>query len=228
MLNPTPLELLDRARNDLRIGLPIIIVNDNERWLIFSVETISLDRFSILDNTAEFSITEKRAKTLKAAAYHGNIGRYQLDKAKGLKWIRAIADPVSDLTHPMKGPFRPIRAGSAEAHNLGIILCKKARLLPAIIAQKTNLTDQNITTISSNSKDLIELDQEIIETRVGKEEMGAGLLPIRRENDGRQVIDHRMHGPIARVPSEDRKEIRKLRVLVGPHAFKVVEYGEAK
>ena len=53
------------------------------------------------------------------------------------------------------------RAGSAEAHNLGIILCKKARLLPAIIAQKTNLTDQNITTISSNSKDLIELDQEM-------------------------------------------------------------------
>ena len=162
MLNPTPLELLDRARNDLRIGLPIIIVNDNERWLIFSVETISLDRFSILDNTAEFSITEKRAKTLKAAAYHGNIGRYQLDKAKGLKWIRAIADPVNDLTHPMKGPFKPIRVGSAEAHDLGIILCKKARLLPAIIAQKIHFSDRNITTISSNSKNLVEFEKQIL------------------------------------------------------------------
>lgn len=188
MLNPTPLELLDRARNDLRIGLPIIVANNNnERWLIFAIETISLERFSSLDSTAEFSITEKRAKTLKATSYHGNIGRYQLDKAKGLKWIRAIADPVSDLTHPMKGPFRPIRAGSAEAHNLGIILCKKARLLPAIIAQKTNLTDQNITTISSNSKDLIELDQEIIN-------IARAQLPLKVSNNSKLHVFRPVNG----------------------------------
>ena len=80
MFSPTSIELLDRARNDLRIGLPICIIDNNQNWLIFAIETISKERFSILNENTEFSITKRRAKTLKATAYDGNIGRFKLDK----------------------------------------------------------------------------------------------------------------------------------------------------
>ena len=115
-----------------------------------AVATKSTVKIISLKN-AEFSITEKRAKTLKTTPYFADIGRYHLDKGKGLQWIKAIADPVSDLNYPMKGPFKPIRNGSANAHRLGILLCKKAKLLPAIIAMKVDSVDNNITTISTDT-----------------------------------------------------------------------------
>ena len=49
----------------------------------------------------------------------------------------------------MKGPFEPIREGSADIHRMGIQLCKQARLLPSILTKKMDFTNKNITTISS-------------------------------------------------------------------------------
>ena len=44
-----------------------------------------------------------------------------------------MADPATDLEHPMKGPFTSLRGGSSEIHRAGIILAKSAQLLPAVI-----------------------------------------------------------------------------------------------
>jgi GTP cyclohydrolase II len=162
LFTPSPTETIDRARNDLRIGLPIYIIDKEKCWLIFSIETISSERFSNLDEVAEFCITEKRAKTLKATPYYKQIGRFHLEKSKGIGWIKAVANPVKDLNYPMKGPFKPLRSGSADAHQLGILLCKKARLLPAIIAQRVEKREKDITTISTKHSKLIDLDREIV------------------------------------------------------------------
>ena len=144
MFSPTSVELLDRARNDLRIGLPICIIDNDQSWLIFAIETISKERFSLLNENAEFSITKRRAKTLKATAYDKNIGRFELDKSKDWRWVKAIADPSDDLNYPMKGPFVPIRVGSSNVHQIGIKLCKQARLLPAVLTQKIEKVDKYI------------------------------------------------------------------------------------
>ena len=149
MFSPTSIELLDRARNDLRIGLPICIIDNDQNWLIFAIETISKERFSTLNEKAEFSITKRRAKTLNVTAYDQNIGRFKLDKRNDWRWVKAIADPADDLNYPMKGPFVPIRVGSPNAHKIGLNLCKQARLLPAVLAQKIDRIDKNLTSITA-------------------------------------------------------------------------------
>ena len=151
MFSPTAIELLDRARNDLRIGLPICIIDEDQRWLIFAIETISKDQFSKLSEKTEFSITKRRAATLKATSYDKDIGRFKLDKAKDWRWVKAIADPADDLNYPMKGPFVPIRMGSPNAHEIGLLLCKQARLLPAVLAQKIEKEIKHITSITAES-----------------------------------------------------------------------------
>jgi len=151
VFSPTSIELLDRARNDLRIGLPICIIDNDQNWLIFAIETISKERFSTLNEKAEFSITKRRAKTLKVTAYDQNIGRFKLDKSNDWRWVKAIADPADDLNYPMKGPFVPIRFGSPNAHQIGLKLCKQARLLPAVLAQKIEKVDKNLTSITAQN-----------------------------------------------------------------------------
>ena len=151
MFSPTSIELLDRARNDLRIGLPICIIDNDQNWLIFAIETISKERFSTLNEKAEFSITKRRAKTLNVTAYDQNIGRFKLDKRNDWRWVKAIADPADDLNYPMKGPFVPIRVGSPNAHKIGLNLCKQARLLPAVLAQKIDRIDKNLTSITAEN-----------------------------------------------------------------------------
>ena len=113
MLIPTSVELVDRARNDLRIGLPICLSHNDENWLIFSIETISKERHSELSEDTEFSITAQRAKTLNITAYDNDIGRFKLNKVKDWRWVKALADPSDDLRYPMKGPFEAIRGGTA-------------------------------------------------------------------------------------------------------------------
>ena len=187
MFSPSPLETLDRARNDLRIGLPICIIDNAKCWLIFSIETISFERFSNLDENSEFCITEKRARTLKTIPYFKNIGRYHLDKTKGIQWVKAVADPVRDLNYPMKGPFTPIRTGSADAHQLGISICKKAKLLPAIIAQQVDYVDKNITSISTSAKELINFDENIVN-------IAAANLPLRISSNSKLHVFRPVNG----------------------------------
>ena len=187
LFSPSPLETLDRARNDLRIGLPICIIDNAKCWLIFSIETISFERFSNLDENSEFCITEKRARTLKTIPYFKNIGRYHLDKTKGIQWVKAVADPVRDLNYPMKGPFTPIRTGSADAHQLGISICKKAKLLPAIIAQQVDYVDKNITSISTSAKELINFDENIVN-------IAAANLPLRISSDSKLHVFRPVNG----------------------------------
>ena len=133
MLIPTSVELVDRARNDLRIGLPICLAHNDENWLIFSIETISKERLSMLSKETEFSITAQRAKTLNITPYDNDIGRFKLSKFNDWRWVKALADPANDLKYPMKGPFESIRKGSADIHRMGIQLCKQARLLPSVL-----------------------------------------------------------------------------------------------
>lgn len=132
---PTIIERLARARADLRMGVPVVLTGHSSA-LVFAAETLNqarLEGISTFDAQAALAITARRAATLKAHAYDGDIARVIMPPASPLSWIRAIADPAGDLRAPMKGPLRCERGGDVSAHRLAISLVKSAQLLPAAV-----------------------------------------------------------------------------------------------
>lgn len=135
-LAPDLVETLARARADLRMGVPVVLSNAKGAALAIAAETIGADRLTALhglDGDLVMAITARRAETLKARAYDGDIARIVVPPDTGLGWIKAVADPADDLTAPMKGPFRTMRSGDGELARAGVALAKSARLLPAML-----------------------------------------------------------------------------------------------
>ena len=130
-LLPTVSELLARARADLGAGLPVAIGG----WLAAPVETLSPARFDAMRALGEpvVVLTSRRAGTLKARAYDGDLARIEVPKGADLRWLRALADPVDDLAVPMKGPLFTLRGGDTLPHRAAIALVKSAHLLPAVL-----------------------------------------------------------------------------------------------
>lgn len=136
-LSPDINEFLARARADLRMGLPVVLKHDAETLVFASLETVSLEKSSALRQAVAdpcLIITARRAETLKARAYDGDLARVEVPETADLAWMRAIADPQDDLNAPMKGPLSSRRGGNAELHRLALDLLKAARLLPAALA----------------------------------------------------------------------------------------------
>lgn len=138
-LMPDITELMARARSDLRMGVPVVLRDGDRFALAMATETLGAQR---LDDLRAFpgqpvvAITARRAETLKARAYDGDLARIVVPGDIGLGWIRAIADPADDLNRPMKGPLVAQREGPADLHRLAIALVKSARLLPAAVVQE--------------------------------------------------------------------------------------------
>jgi GTP cyclohydrolase II len=135
MLALTATERLARATHDLRLGLPVGITTESGAWLLAAVETLGASRWQALLalGTPELALTAWRSDTLHIPLYDGDIARIEAPQARGLAWLKAVADPSIDLATPMKGPFRPVRGGDASAHRAAINLCKRAHLLPAAL-----------------------------------------------------------------------------------------------
>jgi GTP cyclohydrolase II len=127
-----------RARGDLRLGLPVALsgaLAGAGDWLAAAVETLDAGRLADLRalGAVELAITARRAETLKARAYDGDLARIVTPAQAGVSWLAAMADPVDDLATPMKGPFDSLRDGPAVAHRAAILLAKQAHLLPAAV-----------------------------------------------------------------------------------------------
>ena len=54
----------------------------------------------------DLAITGRRAETLKARAYDGDVARVALPADADLAWVRATADPSADLGVPAQGAVR--------------------------------------------------------------------------------------------------------------------------
>ncbi|CUH86723.1 GTP cyclohydrolase-2 [Phaeobacter sp. CECT 5382] len=134
-LMPTMIELLARARVDLRMGLPVVLTNGNSAALAIAAECLSQERLQDLQDkgAVTLALTARRAETLKTPAYDGDTARIAVPREAKLNWVQALADPADDLSIPMKGPLNSERQGSAALHRLAIALVKSARLLPAAL-----------------------------------------------------------------------------------------------
>lgn len=192
-LGPTLPEQIARLRADLRMGLGVILIEGDERALVFASETLSQSRFaearSIADD-AVLAITARRAETLRARAYDGDLARILLPKSADVAWIRAIADPSGDLMNPMKGPCQTARDGSVSIHRAAIQLCKQARLLPAALvvpmSQERGISGLNQLDLAEASSALTMSSplHEITAARLPLEVSEAGRLHVFRPDDG--------------------------------------------
>lgn len=135
-LMPTLTERLNRARADLRMGLPVVLSDAGRALLVAAAEVLTPERLADLRGLGApvLVLTSRRAETLKARAYDGDLARIVVPGDAGVTWLRAVADPRDDLSTPMKGPFASLRDGAADLHRAGISLAKSAQLLPAVVA----------------------------------------------------------------------------------------------
>ena len=143
-LLPTPSELVARARSDLRVGLPVVLGTGAQGLVALAAETLTQDRLDALrglPGQPQIAITARRAETLKARAYDGDLARLVLPADVDATWVRAVADPALDLAAPMKGPLETARDGAAGLHRLALLLAKSAQLLPAMVTLETDMPE---------------------------------------------------------------------------------------
>ncbi|MCU0816889.1 MAG: GTP cyclohydrolase II [Cypionkella sp.] len=134
-LGPSIVERLNRARSDLRMGVPVVLADGGRAALVVALEALEPGRLESLRSLGapELALTARRAETLKVPAYDGDLARLALPADRGLDWLRAMADPSDDLRLPMKGPFHSLREGGAALHRAALSLVKSAQLLPAAL-----------------------------------------------------------------------------------------------
>ena len=134
-LAPSITERLARARGDLRMGVPVVLCQGEQAALAVAVEALTEDRLADLRRIGrpELALTSRRAETLKAQVYDGDIARLAVPDDLGVGWLRGMADPADDLRQPMKGPFLCLRDGGAALHRAAIQIAKSAHLLPAAL-----------------------------------------------------------------------------------------------
>ena len=129
-------ERLQRASSDLRIGIPVVISDGASGILALAVESASDSRLTMAAGCrgAVLVVTARRAATLKARVYDGDISRIRMPADVDPNRLRSLADPSSDLNHPLKGPLESERSGPAGPCRRAIALARAARLLPAVVA----------------------------------------------------------------------------------------------
>lgn len=183
-------ERLARARTDLRAGVPVRLEGGHGTALILAAEVASAPRLATLREAGPtvLAITDWRAQTLKARAYDGDLARISLPGDADIDWVRAVADPAEDLTHPMKGPFHTARGGPVDLHRAAVKLLKSAHLLPAaLVAEGVTVASPDLTTLTL--ADLAHLDDPtrlypVVSGRVPLALAEAGRVYVFRPQDG--------------------------------------------
>ncbi len=78
-------------------------------------------------------ITHARAATLKIPLYTDEVVALPLNAEADADYLRAVADPATDLDHPLKGPFNVGRKQPDVTAAAAVRLAKLSGLLPAAI-----------------------------------------------------------------------------------------------
>ena len=193
--SPDITEQIARVRADMRMGVPVVLTGA-ESTVVLAAETLSAARLAdvlAMGGAPVVAITARRAETLKARCYDGDLARVLLPPDAALGWVASIADPADDLRSPMKGPLACARGGDVSAHRMALALAKSARLLPAVVmlavadglafATKHGLTALNMIQAKPAMAARSPL-QPVVQARLPMDVSEQGRLHIFRPDDG--------------------------------------------
>ena len=214
-LTPSLLERLARARTDLRLGLPVVLSDGPGHFLVLAADGIRVDRLAevLALGTGVLVVSDRRAATLNARAYDGDLARLVLPEDVDAAWVSAVADPKDDLSRPLKGPFVSQRDGEATAHRAALGLAKSARLLPAaIVVPVSGAVPEELTRL-----DLSAL-QGVLAAPVAHEEVVAGRVPMALAEKGRVHVFRPNDGGEDHVVTEIGQPPRGKPVLARLHS----------
>jgi GTP cyclohydrolase II len=174
------------------MGLPVVFSGDSGCMLVAAVETLSTAQFDAILETASdavLALTARRAETLKARIYDGDLARVEIPAGAQLPWVQGLADPARDLMQPMKGPLACARGGDVTAHRTALQLGKSARLLPAVlVARLDGPAPEGLTVLPlAPLSDLLKTSSplsEVVSARLPLEVAEHGRLRIFRPEDG--------------------------------------------
>jgi GTP cyclohydrolase II len=194
-LAPDITEQIARARSDLRMGVPVVLTGPMP-VLVLATETLTAQRLAdvlSLGGAPALAVTARRAKTLKAHVYDGDLARILLPSDANAAWVHNVADPADDLNAPLKGPFTCARGGDVSAHRAALQLVKNARLLPAAIVLELPAAEEfarthglTVLPLDALSAALLERSplHPVINARLPMSVSEAGRLHIFRPEDG--------------------------------------------
>lgn len=192
---PSLIERVNRARGDVRMGVPVVLAGEGQAALVVAIEALQPDRLSALRGYGrpQLALTARRAQTLKMPAYDTDVARFMVPDTAALDWLRGLADPADDLRKPMKGPLKALREGKADLHRAAVALTKSAQLLPAALVVPVTdglaLAGREALTFLPLA-DLLPLLQslspqhEVVSARLPMRAAQAGRLHIFRPEDG--------------------------------------------
>ena len=177
---------LARARADLRMGAPVVIVGSSA-VLGYSAEVLDQPRFKNLTehfNHIRLVVTARRAETLKVACYDGDFAQLSIPDDRDLRWLKAVADPSRDLSAGPLGPFQVLRDSALGQEKSALALLKSAELLPAAVLcelkQPAEFADTHGLSLL-HAKDI----NEVVLSHPHFTDMIAARLPTQDSDQGR-------------------------------------------
>jgi GTP cyclohydrolase II len=219
-LLPTSAELVSRARADLRVGLPVVLNAAEGAVLILAAETLTpirLQALQAMNLPLVLAITGRRAETLKARAYDGDVARIILPSDADAAWVKAVSNPADDLRAPMKGPLRSDRDGDATPHRLAVRLVKSAQLLPAALVLDLKNAPMSVD-LSGFTRLEARLASADLDLHHALSPVAAAQLPLEASEAGRLHIFRPDNGDIEHYAIEIGKPDRGAPVLARLHS----------
>ena len=196
---------VDRAAYELRRGR-LVLIDDEAGQSVLAVSAeaataASIERLSALAGVEpDLAITHNRAKTLKVRLYTDDIVLVPFPSRLTADMARSIADPTSDLAHPLRGPFKAKREPISTASVAAVQLAKIARLLPSVVLvtvppkKLKNLGDKTIAAVGAADILAYELGtagelRQVTAARVPLEDAeDARILAFRSPEGGREHL----------------------------------------
>jgi GTP cyclohydrolase II len=143
----SPEHRVERAAGDLRRGAPVLVRAESKGDGILAVAAETVRPENLTELVQRFGapsliLTHPRASTLKIRLYTPDIVSVPLRAETSAAELRAIADPATDLEHPLKGPFEASRSSPPQAAAAAVALAKFAGLLPAVAVFPATANDR--------------------------------------------------------------------------------------
>jgi len=204
-LTPSPLVAVERAANDLRAGLPVIVEDGAPAApaaLLFAAEFASPEKLATLARwsgaTPDLALTHNRAATLKIRLYTPEIVLVPVTGHVTADMVRSLADPELDLARPLRGPFDARRDPIAPANLAAVRLAKIARLLPAVVTAPMPELSSNKDFAAVRDR-LCSVDAGVImgydtQAAMGLERVTAARVPLAGAEDTRVIAFRRADG----------------------------------